>query len=161
MSDTAHNCEHMFRHIKSRAWCRFSRPDFSIPLRIKARASLGSAVLQVLMGVAYLDTCRGILCGMSHRMYTRSWKREHRGEKQTMRMKWEKRGEEDATHYIIVGSWHSSRARGSLIHARNSHESHEATRLRARSHGASSTTLCSETNAAPRGKWVSAPWIFR
>lgn len=31
--------------------------------------------------------------------------------------------EEDATHYIIVGSWHSSRAR-SLIHAWNSHESH-------------------------------------
>lgn len=88
------------------------------------------------MGVAYLDTCRGILCGMSQRRYTRSWKRERSGEKQTMRMKWEKRGKEDATHYIIVGSWHSSRARGSLIHARNSHESHEATRLRARSHGA-------------------------
>lgn len=43
-------------------------------------------------------------------------------------------GEEDATRYIIVGSWHSSRTRRSLIHAWNSRESHEATRLRARSH---------------------------
>lgn len=42
--------------------------------------------------------------------------------------------EEDATRYIIVGSWHSSRTRRSLIHAWNSRESHEATRLRARSH---------------------------
>lgn len=43
-------------------------------------------------------------------------------------------GEEDATRYIIVGSWHSSRTRRSLIHAWNSRESHEATRLRACSH---------------------------
>lgn len=32
-------------------------------------------------------------------------------------------GEEDATRYIIVGSWHSSRTRRSLIHAWNSRES--------------------------------------
>lgn len=43
-------------------------------------------------------------------------------------------GEEDATRYIIVGSWHSSRTRRLLIHAWNSRESHEATRLRACSH---------------------------
>lgn len=42
--------------------------------------------------------------------------------------------EEDATRYIIVGSWHSSRTQRSLIHAWNSRESHEATRLRACSH---------------------------
>ena len=46
----------------------------------------------------------------------------------------EREEEEDATRYIIVGSWHSSRTRRSLIHAWNSRESHEATRLRARSH---------------------------
>ena len=46
----------------------------------------------------------------------------------------EKRAKKTATHYIIVGSWHSSRARRPLIHAWNSHENHRATRLRARSH---------------------------
>lgn len=46
----------------------------------------------------------------------------------------ERNGRRRRNYYIIVGSWHSSRTRRSLIHAWNSRESHEATRLRACSH---------------------------
>lgn len=74
----------------------------------------------------FLVECRGRGC-------TRF--RKHRARRRGRNTAREEREEEeDATRYIIVGSWHSSRTRRSLIHAWNSRESHEATRLRARSH---------------------------